>query len=138
MPPERGRLAEFLEKYQEKNRTAPIIVEGDNDIRSLRYLGFSGEIIKLNSGLSLMGFSESVARNHREIILLTDMDRKGIKLKESLKSLLVSLGTSVDTGMWDYAREKLRINSVEDLPSVVERAVSPRPVSLQIRRHARY
>ena len=138
MPPERGKIYEFFEHYLERNLSIPIIVEGDNDIRSLRSLGFPGEIIKLNSGMSLMAFSESISRSYREIIILTDMDRKGIMLKDSLTGFLVSLGTRVDAGLWHLASRRLRIKSVEDLPAALDRIAAPKIIPVQTGRHARY
>ncbi len=138
MPPERGKIYEFFEHYLERNLSVPIIVEGDNDIRSLRSLGFPGEIIKLNSGMSLMAFSESISRSYREIIILTDMDRKGIMLKNSLTGFLVSLGTRVDSGFWHLSSRWLRIKSVEDLPSALDRIAALGIIPAQAKRHARY
>jgi 2,5-diamino-6-(ribosylamino)-4(3H)-pyrimidinone 5'-phosphate reductase len=73
-------LEEFeksLSELIEENKKIPIIVEGDKDVFSLRKLGVSGEIITTNSGLSIIDFCDKIANDYKEIILLTDWDRKG-------------------------------------------------------------
>ena len=61
----------------EENKKIPIIVEGDKDVFSLRKLGIIGQIITINSGLSIIDFCDKIANKYKEIILLTDWDRKG-------------------------------------------------------------
>ena len=61
----------------EENKKVPIVVEGDKDVFSLRKLGIIGEIITVNSGLSIIDFCDKIANKYKEIILLTDWDRKG-------------------------------------------------------------
>ena len=61
----------------EENKKIPIVVEGDKDVFSLRKLGVFGEIITTNSGLSIIDFCDKIAKDYKEIILLTDWDRKG-------------------------------------------------------------
>ena len=61
----------------EENKKVPIVVEGDKDVFSLRKLGVIGEIITVNSGLSIIDFCDKIANKYKEIILLTDWDRKG-------------------------------------------------------------
>jgi 5S rRNA maturation endonuclease (ribonuclease M5) len=61
----------------EENKKVPIVVEGDKDVFSLRKLGIIGEIITVNSGFSIIDFCDIIANKYKEIILLTDWDRKG-------------------------------------------------------------
>lgn len=61
----------------EENKKIPIVVEGDKDVFSLKKLGIIGEIITVNSGLSIIDFCDKIANKYKEIILLTDWDRKG-------------------------------------------------------------
>ncbi len=70
-------LEKVLFELIEENKKIPIIVEGDKDIFSLRKLGVTGEIITTNSGLSIIDFCDKIAKDYKEIILLTDWDRKG-------------------------------------------------------------
>jgi 5S rRNA maturation endonuclease (ribonuclease M5) len=73
-------LDELLESLKEANRTVPVIVEGDKDVAALRALGLTGEVIRLNQGVSLVVFCECLSARCREVIILTDWDRKGGQL----------------------------------------------------------
>ncbi len=74
---------ERLEKLEElilelKNLSdagAIIVVEGRKDVESLRSLGINGEV-KLSSQQPLLDFTEKLSRSGKEIVLLTDWDRK--------------------------------------------------------------
>jgi 2,5-diamino-6-(ribosylamino)-4(3H)-pyrimidinone 5'-phosphate reductase len=70
-------IKKALSELMEENKKTPIVVEGDKDVFSLRKLGITGEIITTNSGLSIIDFCDKIANNYREIILLTDWDKKG-------------------------------------------------------------
>ncbi len=70
-------LEKLLFELIEENKKIPIVVEGDKDVLSLRKLGITGEIITINSGLSIIDFCDKIANNYKEIILLPDWDRKG-------------------------------------------------------------
>lgn len=82
------QLEEILEMLQEDNQTIPIIVEGEKDINALRKLGLTGEIIGFNKGQSVSNFCDSIAQNHRKIILLTDWDWRGGRLGNAIKKHL--------------------------------------------------
>ena len=71
----------------------PVIVEGRNDVMALRNIGIEGEIIKLNTGKSIVDFCEDVAKDHGEVILLLDWDRKGEELTVKIRKILRSYGT---------------------------------------------
>ena len=70
-------LEKGLLELIEENKKVPIVVEGDKDVFSLRKLGIAGEIITINSGFSIIDFCDKIANKYKEIILLTDWDRKG-------------------------------------------------------------
>ncbi len=57
------RILKILERYRLKNSRVPIIVAGRHDTNSLRRIDFPGEIITINSGSSLVTFSDNIARN---------------------------------------------------------------------------
>lgn len=117
----RDRVMGLIVEYREKNLRCPIVVEGERDCRSLRSLGFHGDIYKVNSGLTLAEFSETMARGHRELILLMDFDSKGREITERLRVLLSSEGCIVDLTMWKRTKEMLNIAEVEEMHSAVER-----------------
>ncbi len=115
------RVFSILEQYRTKNLSVPIVVEGKNDVSSLRSIEFKGPIIQVNSGESILNFSENLAEEYREIIILTDFDRKGKTLKKMIQEYLVSSGVKADTYLWEYFCKKSPIATVEELPSEVER-----------------
>lgn len=116
-----NRVLKTLEKYRLKNEQVPIIVEGRNDLGCLRTLKFQGDIIILNGGNSLVNFSENVAEDNEEVIILTDFDRKGIEIKKNIQRYMHGLGCHVDTTLWDTIRKYVPIKTVEELPFAVNR-----------------
>lgn len=117
------KIITLMDKYIEKNDSVPIIVEGKNDVNSLRRINFAGEIIPVNLGSSLLNFSESIATSYGEVILLTDFDRKGRILKENIEKYLVSAGSKADTYLWEYLLKMSPISTVEELPSEILRVM---------------
>lgn len=116
-------LERVLDDLIEKNRTVPVIVEGEYDRRALHELGVLGEIRVLNRGNSILGLCEDLARHHREAIILTDWDVRGGRLARNLRDALTASGLRYD----DEIRARLTIlcrkdiKDVESLDGFVER-----------------
>lgn len=116
-------LLVVLEELGEANLTTPIVVEGKRDVASLRRLGCRGEVWVLHAGDPLFQVAEGIAAQTREVILLTDWDRKGGILFEQLRQGLVANGVRVV----ETFREKIPLwvrpplKDVESLASYVER-----------------
>ena len=70
-------IEKALSELKEKNKEIPIIVEGEKDIEALHKLDINGIIISANTGASLTDFCDQLANKYKEIIILTDWDRKG-------------------------------------------------------------
>lgn len=85
-------MEELLEDLRQANRLHPVLVEGEKDERSLRKLGLTGAIERVNRGTSLLAVCEALARSHREVIVLTDWDRKGGQLARLLREKLGASG----------------------------------------------
>ncbi len=98
-------------------------MEGDRDIEALEHLKVPGPIIKLNLGVSLLDFCETIAREMPSFILLTDWDPKGRELKTRLKRHLLAVGATVDTSLRKRlgALVRFEIQDVEGLDKHVER-----------------
>ncbi|MCX8028066.1 MAG: hypothetical protein N3A62_09485 [Thermodesulfovibrionales bacterium] len=116
------RLLFVLSDLSRLNERIPIIVEGKKDINALRRLGLKGEIVCINSGEGLYEFCERIHELYRDIIMLTDWDKKG-------ESLFMSL-TAELSGLWEpYAgiRESLKsicqkdVKDVESIPTLLYR-----------------
>lgn len=118
---EEPRVFSILDHYRDRNQTVPIVVEGKNDVSCLRDIDFTGTLIQVNTGESLLNFSENLAAQYNEIIILTDFDRKGKLLKKRIQNYLISSGVKTDTYLWEYLCRRSPIATVEELPSEVER-----------------
>ena len=110
---------EILEELIEENASAPIIVEGERDLRALRRIGVAGIIIIYNRGEGVVPFCESTAREHRRVIMLMDWDRSGSELHEAISRNLEALDVQVEDGFWiRLGRYTGRaVNQVEGLAS---------------------
>jgi dTMP kinase len=119
-------LRAILEDLIERNAAAPIIVEGERDVRALRALGVVGEVRPINRGSTLFRLCEDVARDHREAIILTDWDVRGGRLARQLRDGLAANAVRYD----DEVRARLaavcrkEIADVESLDGFVERVAS--------------
>ena len=115
-------LDELLESLKDANERAPIIVEGDKDVAALRALGLTGEVVRLNQGRSLVVFCEGLASRCREVIILTDWDRKGGQLCRHLTDYCDDNDVKYDL---HFRMElallcKKEIKDVQSLPRYVE------------------
>jgi len=108
-------LAELIEE----NNKIPIIVEGDKDISALRFLGLKGIIISLNSGLSLTDFCDQIAQQYKDIIILTDWDKKGGYLCHTILKNLEGRVKSNTFYREIFAKNSM-IRTVESIPTWIE------------------
>ncbi len=100
----------------EENKRVPIIVEGDKDADALRRLGVVGKIIVINRGVSLIVFSDNIARRYSEVIILTDWDRKGGFLCHTIKRNLEGR-VSCNTYFREFFAKNSMVRTIEGLPS---------------------
>ena len=112
-------LEEALFGLREENKTVPIIVEGDKDIKALRKLYITGEIIRFNVGLSIPDFCDMISQKYKNIILLTDWDRKGGYLCSTIKKNLESR-VGCNTRYREIFAKRSMIRTLEGLPSWLE------------------
>jgi 5S rRNA maturation endonuclease (ribonuclease M5) len=117
------RIEELLAELSEySERGAIIIVEGKRDILSLKRLGIEGNF-ELATRHSLFNFSERIAKLDREVIILTDWDRRGDLLAVKLSDYFGNFGLKPELQI----RNKLRlicqkeIKDIESLYSYVSR-----------------
>ncbi len=110
----RDDLDKVLDDLIEKNRSVPVIVEGEYDRRALRELGLLGDIRVLNRGNSVLALCESIALEHREAIILTDWDVRGGRLARNLRDALTANGVRYD----DELRARLTILCRKDIKDV--------------------
>jgi 5S rRNA maturation endonuclease (ribonuclease M5) len=119
--------AEALEELigvllEASDRGAAIIVEGRRDRESLRALGALGPVI-MASHKPALALAEEVAREHREIIVLTDWDEKGEEMALQIEKHLRCSGSRADVEIRSRLKRlvKKEIKDVESLSGYVER-----------------
>ena len=112
-------LEKVLSELRDENEIIPIVVEGEKDIEALRKLDINGEIISVNTGTSLTDFCDKIASKYKEIIILTDWDRRGGYLCHTIRK---NLEGRVNCNL--YYREIFAKNSmirtIEGLPSWID------------------
>lgn len=120
----------------------PVLVEGIRDEKTLRVLGFTGPIEKVNRGWDR---SRLVAYLHSEyceetpsdggppIILLMDWDRTGGRIQSSLRDRLMAMDHAVDEGLRNTLMRSMKpegrtveslLPHAESLGPLVQRMVS--------------
>ena len=125
-------LREKLEKIeqlleclvQESSRGILIIVEGSNDVQTLRHLGMQGNIVCAKTGgksrLDLIGqIEESEAK---EVILLFDFDRRGKEWAETVKKHLEKARINPNLTFWNnlQALAGREVKDIEGLAAYLE------------------
>ncbi len=110
-------LEELILELQDLSETgAIIIVEGRRDVASLRFLGLKGDI-RLSSQQPLLDLAEQLSASGKNIVLLTDWDRKGGMTARKIRDHLLVYGIMPNTDI----RAKIgflvkkRIKDVESL-----------------------
>ncbi len=126
-------LIKSLNYLKEKNMDVPIIVEGKNDIKALRKLGLSGEILQLPRNTSIENFCNILSFKYKEIILLMDWDKSGKKNMYLLLKYLRHYGVNVNIDFWKLCFSLAsRMSNVEGLPAAFEAIISERDISRHI------
>ena len=112
-------LEKAISELRDENEMIPIIVEGDKDIEALRKLDLNGEIISVNTGTSLTDFCDKIASKYKEIIILTDWDRRGGYLCHTIKKNLEGR-VNCNTHYREIFAKNAMIRTIEGLPSWLE------------------
>jgi 2,5-diamino-6-(ribosylamino)-4(3H)-pyrimidinone 5'-phosphate reductase len=119
------KILKILEALKEESaKGTPIIVEGKNDIETLRTLGIEGKITSAKTGgksfLDLV--SEMEKTNAQETILLLDFDRRGKQLTKKLKQHMDKTGMKLNINFWLELLALLskEVKDVEGLASYME------------------
>lgn len=116
-------ILEVLDDLEELSAGTPVVVEGLKDVRALKRLGVGRNVVSLGRGLSVFAFCEALSKSHKEVVVLTDWDRKGGKLARMLREAFEANEVRADTDL--RARlvllTKKDIKDIESLPKYVER-----------------
>jgi len=109
-----SELVATIQDLVDANMTIPVIVEGERDEKSLRELGLSGEIVRLNSGMPIFNLAESMSRRTKDAIILTDWDPRGGVLCRLLRAAFEANQVRYDTDL----RARLTILCRKDIKDV--------------------
>lgn len=121
-------IEELKKLFIEINQIVDItIVEGQRDICSLKKLGYTGKIISRNQpGLNNYEFLSKISKTYKNVLILTDYDKKGQKLNHEFSFLLEKQGTKVEHTI----RQRIgkltaffRVYAIEDLDNVIQNLV---------------
>ncbi|WP_456368880.1 toprim domain-containing protein [Geoglobus sp.] len=110
------KLLKLLEELRiESERGAVIVVEGRRDALALRKLGIEGDVLEASAASN---HSIADAVGNRKVVIFTDWDGRGRKLKARLSELF----KNANTGIWEgvSAITGRYIHSVEELPDFIE------------------
>ena len=122
------------QSIEDGGSNCPIIVEGINDVKCLRILGFTGIIETINKGWDrsrIIAYfyekygSELAVDGLPRIILLMDWDRTGDVLQESFNNRLSSMDMKVDQTLRNALSKQLRsecrtVESISSIESLLE------------------
>src|SRR3972149_10978655 len=101
---------------------AIIVVEGRRDVDSLRSLGINGDI-RLACQKPLLESTENLSKSGKEIVLLTDWDKKGGITARKIINHLLTYGIMPNTDLRSRIGSlvKKRIKDIESLNKYVNK-----------------
>ncbi|MFQ5711400.1 MAG: hypothetical protein ACE5GD_06430 [Candidatus Geothermarchaeales archaeon] len=124
-------IAEVFEGIRaESERGAIIAVEGKNDERILRLLGIKGKIIRYSEMGRIRATNEVEDAWSRKLIILTDFDREGEKILESIERTSHSNGINIDKCLRKRLFEAARpyTSSIEGFERIADRVMNRRAI----------
>ena len=98
-----------IEEIQQEN--IPIIVEGRNDKKALQELGLEN-IFTLN--LPLFKIVERI--QGKEVVILTDLDKKGKQLYRRIQHDCIHHGIKINNKLRHFLFKKTQLSHIEGLP----------------------
>jgi 5S rRNA maturation endonuclease (ribonuclease M5) len=117
------KVEKAIQQLKDLNVKVPIIVEGEKDVEALRLLGMTGTVIPLHTGKELANFCDDVAAKYKEIILLTDWDRKGWNLTKAIERNL-SGRTKCITDIRLIFAKNMGVKNTEGIPSYLKKMIT--------------
>jgi 5S rRNA maturation endonuclease (ribonuclease M5) len=130
------QLEKVIDDLEDASNQEPIIVEGKRDVLALKLLGITTNVVSMNKGISIFSLAESMSRKHRQVIVLTDWDRRGGQLARMLKDAFVANGVVVNDSFRAHIviLSKKEIKDIESLPGFIERLRAHKVPRMQVRK----
>ena len=104
-------LQEWIKGLKRSHKA--IIVEGPKDKSALETLGIRR--IFVLSKRSLLETAEEIAGRYDEVVILTDLDRKGRELYSKLSKDLSRLGVKVDRKFREWLFKETELRQIEGI-----------------------
>ncbi|HEY9245384.1 MAG TPA: toprim domain-containing protein [Candidatus Methanoperedens sp.] len=117
------KIEEIILELQELGDNGAImVVEGKKDLDSLRFLGVKGDIV-LASQRPLLEFTYLLSKTGKEIIILTDWDKKGGIIARKIIQHLLAYGIMPNIEIRGRIRAlvKKKIKDIESLNNYINR-----------------
>jgi 5S rRNA maturation endonuclease (ribonuclease M5) len=119
------KILQVLERLAEESAKGTlIIVEGKNDIKSLRALGIEGKIISAKTGgKSILDVVSEIEKcTAKEVVMLLDFDRRGKEWTKRLKQNLEKAKIKINLKFWSrlLGLVSTEVKDVEGLATYME------------------
>ena len=114
------KIENAIEKLKELNKDIPILVEGIKDVEALHSLGVNGKIMTIYKGMEIANLCDFIAARYKEIIILTDWDKKGWQLCRKIVKNLKGR-TKCNTDFHKIFAENTIVKDIEGMPSFIEK-----------------
>ncbi len=114
---EKVNLLEWIERIRDSDKI--VVVEGKEDRAALRRLGIV-KVVQLNKR-PLYKVVESLIEKGKEVIILTDLDKKGKQLYGKLNHDLCRFGIKVDNRFRNFLFRYTNLRQIEGLDSYIGR-----------------
>lgn len=112
-------LSEWINKIRDSD--AIIVVEGREDKAALNRLGICN-IVQLNKR-ALYKVVEELIEKGKEVIILTDLDKKGKQLYGRLNHDLQRFGVKIDNRFRNFLFKHTKLRQIEGLDSYIKKRV---------------
>ncbi len=114
------KTEELLERIAfQSAKGIPIIVEGQNDVDTLRKLALNGDVIAAKTRKSFLTLATEIERmDTEEVILLMDFDRRGREWTKRLTQYLERTKVKPNTFFWQELR-RLVSHDIKDIEGLL-------------------
>ena len=112
-----NELLEWIEKIKASDKI--VIVEGEEDIAALKRLGIINTV-QLNKR-PLYKVVEDLMEKGKEVIILTDLDKKGKQLYSKLNHDLGRFGVKIDNRFRIFLFKHTQLRQIEGIDSYIQR-----------------
>ncbi len=111
------KIEEIISELKSSNKL--IIVEGIKDKRALKKLAVNNYIVVL-SKKPIFAVIEDISKITKDVVILTDFDKKGKELYGKLNSGLQRLGVKVDHYFREWLQRNTKLSHIEGIAKYIK------------------